>query len=359
MTTLYLTEPYSTVRKDGDTLVVNIPENKETGAEKRSVRVPLMKVEQVVVMGDSTVTTPALLALLEQNAEVCFCDYWGRFKGRLAPEVTKNVFVRAGQFRLHESYPQRVGLAKRFVRGKLHNQRTLILRSNRGAERNEVSERLAEYADQIGAMIAEVDKLPVEQDGPPDPRYPQAQSALGALNGLEGSGAAAFFAAFRHLLKQDLGFDGRHRRPPTDPINVLLSYGYTLLMNHVMSAVQIVGFDPYIGFLHSEGYGKPALALDLMEELRPVFADRLALSLVNRKQVTGKGFTQKESGGILMDDETRKAVLVAWQEKKKEEILHPYLKEKIAFGLIPHVQALLLARHLRGDLDAYPPFFWN
>jgi len=159
--------------------------------------------------------------------------------------------------------------------------------------------------------------------------------------------------------KEDFAFKERSRRPPLDNMNSLLSFLYTVLTNETVSALEAVGLDPYVGFLHADRPGRPSLALDLMEELRPVFADRLALSLVNRKQVTGKGFTQKESGGILMDDDTRKSVLTAWQDRKKEEIVHPYLNERIPFGLIVHVQAMLLARHLRGDLDAYPPFFWN
>lgn len=142
-------------------------------------------------------------------------------------------------------------------------------------------------------------------------------------------------------------------------MNALLSFFYTLLTYEVASALETVGLDPYVGFLHADRPGRPSLALDMMEELRPVFADRLALSLVNRKQISGKGFVQKESGGTLMDDETRKEVLGAWQKRKQEEITHPYLKERIPFGLIPHVQATLLARYLRGDIDAYPPFFWN
>jgi CRISPR-associated protein Cas1 len=159
--------------------------------------------------------------------------------------------------------------------------------------------------------------------------------------------------------RQDFAFKERSRRPPLDKLNSMLSFLYVLLANDVASALETVGLDPYVGFLHQDRPGRPSLALDVMEELRPVFADRLALSLVNRKQVTGKGFTQKESGGVLMDDDTRKTVLTAWQERKKEEIIHPYLKERIPFGLIPHVQAMLLARFLRGDLDAYPPFFWS
>jgi CRISPR-associated protein Cas1 len=159
--------------------------------------------------------------------------------------------------------------------------------------------------------------------------------------------------------REDFPFEERSRRPPRDNLNSLLSFLYTLLTYEAASALEAVGLDPYAGFLHADRPGRPSLALDLMEELRPVFADRLALSLVNRKQISGKGFVQKESGGIVMDDETRKAVLSAWQARKQEEIVHPYLKERIPFGLIPHVQAMLLARTLRGDLDAYPPLFWS
>jgi CRISPR-associated protein Cas1 len=180
--------------------------------------------------------------------------------------------------------------------------------------------------------------------------------------GFEGSAAKIYFGVFDHLIlqqREDFTFKERSRRPPLDNLNSLLSFLYTLLTNDAASALETVGLDPYVGFLHQDRPGRPSLALDLVEELRPVFADRLALSLINRKQIAGKGFTQKESGGILMDDDTRKTVLTAWQERKKEEILHPYLKERIPFGLIPHVQAMLLARFLRGDLDAYPPFFWN
>ena len=180
--------------------------------------------------------------------------------------------------------------------------------------------------------------------------------------GFEGSAAKIYFGVFDHLIlqqKEEFRFEERNRRPPLDNMNSLLSFLYTLLTNEVISALETVGLDPFVGFLHRDRPGRPSLALDLMEELRPVMADRLALSLVNRKQVTGKGFTKKESGGILMDEETRKVVLTAWQERKKEELMHPYLKEKIPFGLLPHVQAMLLARHLRGDLDAYPPFFWS
>jgi CRISPR-associated protein Cas1 len=190
----------------------------------------------------------------------------------------------------------------------------------------------------------------------------RAGKTIDDLMGFEGSAAKVYFGVFDQLILQQreaFYFKERSRRPPLDNLNALLSFLYTLLTSEAASALETVGLDPYVGFLHQDRPGRPSLALDLMEELRPVFADRLALSLVNRKQVTGKGFTEKESGGIIMDDETRKLVLTAWQERKKEQITHPYLQERIPFGLIPYVQALLLARYLRGDLDAYPPFFWN
>jgi CRISPR-associated protein Cas1 len=190
---------------------------------------------------------------------------------------------------------------------------------------------------------------------------PDCVSTAG-LMGFEGSAAKIYFRVFDQLIlhgREDFPFTRRSRRPPLDNLNALLSFLYTLLVSEVTSALETVGLDPYVGFLHRDRPGRPSLALDLMEELRPLFADRLALSLINRKQITGQGFTHKESGGVLMADVTRKTVLAAWQERKKEQILHPYLKERIPFGLIPYVQALLLARYLRGDLDAYPPFFWN
>ena len=182
------------------------------------------------------------------------------------------------------------------------------------------------------------------------------------LMGFEGVAAKMYFSVFDQLIlqqREDFYFRERSRRPPLDNVNALLSFFYTLLTSEVASALETVGLDPYVGFLHQDRPGRPSLALDLMEELRPIFADRLALSLINRKQINAKGFTQKESGGVLMDDETRKKVISLWQERKKETIMHPYLKEKIDFGLIPYVQAMLLARYLRGDLDAYPPFFWS
>lgn len=355
MTTLYLTEARSIVQKDGDTLIIKIPENKESGAEKRTVRVPLVKVDQVVVLGDSTVTTPALLALLEQNADICFCNYWGSFRGRLAPSVTKNVFVRTAQFRAHEAYRQRVLLAARFVRGKLHNARTLLLRSNRSVTDDAQREEMSQAAQSLAELIGEVDRLEVEEDGPLDPSRPQMQSALGTLHGLEGAGAAIYFQSVRHLLKQELGFTKRTRQPPTDPINALLSFGYTLLMNHTMSAVQIVGFDPYIGFLHSEGYGKPSLALDLMEEMRTPIVDSVVLTVINKQILQPKHFTE-QFGAYQLTDSGRKIFLQQFEGRLNTEIQHPIFGYKATYRRCLELQARLLAKYLTAEIPTYPPF---
>ena len=355
MTTLYLTEPYSVVTKDGEALIVKIPANKETGAEARKVSIPLLKIEQVVVLGDSTVTTPALLALLDQNADICFCDYWGRFKGRLAPAVNKNVFVRAAQFRAHNLYQQRILLAARFVRGKLHNQRTLLLRSNRNETDAGAASALTGAAETIQRLIEEVDRLEVEADGPLDPAHPQLGSALGTLHGLEGAGAAAFFRGFGHLLKQELGFNGRKRRPPTDPINALLSFGYVLLMNHVFSAVQLVGFDPYIGYLHSEGYGKPSLALDLMEEMRTPIVDSVVLTVINKGILQAKHFDE-QFGVYQLGAAGRKLFLQQFEVRLNTEIQHPVFGYKASYRRCLELQARLLGKFLTGEVPVYRPF---
>lgn len=355
MTTLYLTQPYSVVHKEGETLVVKAPENKETGAPASKTRVPMMKVDQVVVLGDSTVTTPALVALLEQNADICFCDFWGRFKGRLAPSVSKNVFVRAAQFQVHGAYRQRVLLAARFVRGKLHNQRTLLLRGARSLNDEDSAAHVARSAETIGEMVVEVDRLEVEEEGPLDPSRPQMQSALGALHGMEGAGAAAFFRGYERLLKQDLGFHGRKRRPPTDPVNALLSFGYTLLMNHVLSAAQIVGFDPYIGYLHSEGYGKPSLALDLMEEMRTPVVDSVVLTVINKQIIRAQHFDE-QFGVFLLSTQGRKLFLQQFEQRLNTEIQHPVFGYKVTYRRCLELQARLLSKFLLGEVPDYRPF---
>jgi CRISPR-associated protein Cas1 len=349
MTTLYLTEQRSFVRKDGDTLVVQIPADREKGTEKRKVRVPLIKVDQVVVMGDSTVSTPALLALLEQKADVCFCSFYGQFRGRLEPGFSKNSLLRIEQHRAHDDPARSLELARSFVQGKLANQRTLLLRSNR--KRND--EQIARAAGSLKRVLGQVAQ--VEPDGgPPDPSIPQANSAIGSLLGLEGAGGSFYFGAFGRLLSQDLGFRRRAKRPPTDPVNALLSYGYVLLMNKIASAIQIVGMDPHVGFLHSSQYGKPALALDLVEELRPVIVDSIVLTVINNRILKEHDF-EEQLGAYRLTESGRRSFLHKFEERLNQEIRHPTFNYKATYKKCLELQVRLLAKALTGEIRRYPP----
>jgi len=336
---LYVTTPEAYLSLDGENVVIKKDEHSST-------RLPLHNLENIVCF-NYLGASPALMgACAERNVGLCFLTPNGRFQARITGKVRGNVLLRKKQYEVSENNDASVPIAASFLLGKIANCRKVLERALRDHAMLVDAESLTGASNFLKETLKAI----------------QSCKSVGDLMGFEGSAAKIYFGVFDHLILQqrdDFIFKERSRRPPLDNMNSLLSFLYTLLTNDVASALEGVGLDPYVGFLHQDRPGRPSLALDLMEELRPVFADRLALSLVNRKQVTGEGFTQKESGGILMDDETRKTVLSAWQERKKEEILHPYLKERIPFGLIPHVQAMLLARFLRGDLDAYPPFFWS
>jgi CRISPR-associated protein Cas1 len=336
---LYVTIPDAYLSLDGENVVIK----KE---ETVSMRLPLHNLENIVCFSYPGISPALMGACAERNVGLCFLTPNGRFLARVTGRVKGNVLLRKKQYEFSENADESVPIAASFLIGKIANCRKVIERALRDH-----------------AMLVDVNGLRQASISLKDTltTIPGCET-IGDLMGFEGSAAKIYFGVFDQLILQqnaDFTFKERSRRPPLDNMNSLLSFLYTLLTNEVASALEVVGLDPFVGFLHQDRPGRPSLALDMMEELRPVYGDRLALSLVNRKQVNGKGFTQKESGGILMDDETRKTVLTAWQERKKEEIVHPFLKERIPFGLIPHVQAMLLARHLRGDLDAYPPFFWN
>jgi CRISPR-associated protein Cas1 len=336
---LYVTTPEAYLSLDGENVVVKKD-------EQVSMRLPLHNLENIVCFSYLGASPALMGACSERNVGLCFLSPNGRFLARVTGKVKGNVLLRKKQYELSEKKDESLPIAASFLLGKIANCRKVIERVLRDHSILVDVQALTAASASLKVTLCAV----------------QACKTIGDLMGFEGSAAKTYFGVFDQLIlqqREDFPFKERSRRTPLDNLNSLLSFLYTLLTNDVASALEVVGLDPYVGFLHQDRPGRPSLALDLMEELRPVFADRLALSLVNRKQITGKGFTQKESGGILMDDDTRKTVLSAWQERKKEEIVHPFLKERIPFGLIPHVQALLLARLLRGDLDAYPPFFWN
>ncbi len=336
---LYVTAPGAYLALDGENVLVKKD-------EAVAMRLPLHNLENIVSFGHSGASPALMNACAERNIGLCFLTPGGRFLGRVIGKVKGNVLLRKKQYLLSEQPAESVKIAASFLAGKIYNSRKVIERALRDHA------LLVDVPALTAASASLREQMRAVRDG----------GSLADLLGYEGSAARIYFSVFDQLVlhqRDTFFFKERTRRPPLDNLNALLSFLYTLLTSEAASALETVGLDPYVGFLHQDRPGRPSLALDLMEELRPVFADRLALSLVNRKQITGKGFTQKESGGVIMDNDTRKIVLTAWQERKKETILHPYLKEKISFGLLPYVQAMLLARFLRGDLDAYPPYFWN
>ncbi len=338
---LYVTTPEAFLSLDGENIVIK----KEDAA---STRLPLHNLENIVCFTWQGVSPALMGACAERNIGLCFLTPNGRFQARVTGKVKGNVLLRKKQFEVSEKEAQSIPIAQSFLLGKIFNCRKVLERAIRDHAML-FAERVENITGASSFMKETLKTIPLCK-------------STGDLMGFEGSAAKVYFGVFDQLIlqqREDFFFRERSRRPPLDNMNALLSFLYTLLTNETASALETVGLDPFVGFLHRDRPGRPSLALDLMEELRPVLVDRLALSLVNRKQIAGKGFTQKESGGVLMDDETRKAVLIAWQERKKEEIVHPFLKERVPFGLLPYIQAMLLARHLRGDLDAYPPFFWN
>jgi CRISPR-associated protein Cas1 len=336
---LYITTPEAYLTLDGENIVVKKDENTST-------RLPLHNLENIVCFTWQGASPALMGACADRNIGLCFLTPNGRFQARVTGKIRGNVLLRKKQYEVSEEEARSVPIAASFLLGKISNSRKVLDRAIRDHSMLVDAKSLTNASGFLKETLRAI---------------PSCHS-IGDLMGFEGSAAKVYFSVFDYLIlqqRQDFSFKERSRRPPLDNMNSLLSFLYTLLANEVTSALEAVGLDPYVGFLHQDRPGRPSLALDLMEELRPVFADRLALSLVNRKQITANGFAQKESGGILMDDDTRKAVLTAWQERKREEMIHPYLKERVPFGLIPHIQAMLLARYLRGDLDAYPPFFWS
>jgi CRISPR-associated protein Cas1 len=303
-------------------------------------RVPVHLLEGIVCCGSVSVSPFLMAHCAEAGVSISFLTEHGRFLARVEGPVSGNVRLRRTQYRWADDPQRSAELARAFVLGKVANSRTVLQRAARD---------YPERAEAVRSLASSLRQL-------------QRPCELETIRGIEGDAARTYFSVFRHLITVDEGqfsFEGRTRRPPRDEVNALLSFIYVLVLHDVRSALESVGLDPQVGFLHRDRPGRPGLALDLMEELRPVLADRLVLTLINRRQVQPRGFERQETGGVFVNDETRKLVIVAYQERKKEEISHPFLGEKCTIGAIPRIQALLLARRLRGDLDAYPPLFWR
>ncbi len=339
LNTLYITTQGTYLAREGETVLVR--QEQET-----KLRVPIHTLGGIVCFGQVSASPPLMELCGERGVALSFLSERGKFFARVQGPVSGNVLLRRRHYRLADDEVETAVLARSFILGKIANCRIVLQRGAREHAMPESSEALRAAASRLGHLL---DRL-------------ERPLALDQARGCEGEAADVYFSVFDHLIvanKDDFFLCGRNRRPPLDNMNALLSFLYTLLVHDTQAALESVGLDPAVGFLHRDRPGRPSLALDLMEEFRPLLADRLALTLVNRQQLGPGGFQKSESGAVMMDDATRKEVLIAWQKRKQEEILHPFLNEKIAIGLIPYAQALLLARHLRGDLEQYPPFFWK
>ena len=339
LNTLFVTTQKAYLAKEGETVVVKVE-------KKIRLRLPIHTIGSIVCFGN-VMMSPFLMGFCAENdVSISFLTKYGRFLARVQGPVSGNVLLRREQYRRADDMPGSAQIARYALTGKLANSRAVLQRALRDHSSKLDATRLKEASIKIKYSIERLQK----------------DVSLNVLRGIEGEAAHTYFGVFDHLIvsqKDDFIFRNRNRRPPLDNVNCLLSFLYMLLLHDVRSALECVGLDPAVGFLHRDRPGRPGLALDMMEEFRPFIADRLALSLINLNQVHKDGFNKMETGSVLMDDETRKTLLVAYQKRKQDEIFHPFLQEKITIGLLFHMQALLLARCLRGDLDGYPAFIWR
>ena len=339
LNTLYVTSENSYLGLDGENIVV-FEEQKEIG------RLPLHNLEGIVSFGYRG-TSPALMgACVDRNISLCYLTPQGKFLARVTGKVRGNVILRKQQYDTGKDEEKSLTIAKTCILGKVYNSHWVLERAVRDHAMQIDAEKVKAASMQLKASLERI----------------QNCTSKDQLRGYEGEAASIYFGVFNELIlqqKKDFQFQGRTKRPPMDTVNAMLSFAYTLLTNQIMSALECVGLDPCVGYLHTERPGRSSLALDMVEELRSVMADRFVLSLINKKIISGKNFTKKENGAVLMDDELRKKFLTEWQNRKKEVITHPYLREKVEWGMVPYVQAMLLARYLRGDLDEYPVFLWK
>lgn len=339
LNTLYITTPDARLSLDGENVVVY-------QGDDVLGRFPLHNLDGIVVFGYIGASPALMGACVGRNISLCFLTPYGKFLARVVGKEYGNVTLRKTQYSVSENEERSTEIAKSFIFGKIYNSRWVIERAIRDYPLRLDVARLKTASDFLKNSTNEI----------------MTGTNLGQLRGIEGEAASVYFGVFDELIlqqKDNFCFDIRNRRPPLDNVNALLSFVYTLLANQSAAALTTVGLDSYVGFLHRDRPGRVSLALDLMEELRSVYADRFVLSIINKKIISPDGFEKKENGAVVMTDDARKAILSAWQNKKQEKITHPFLQEKVEWGLVPYVQAMLLARYLRGDMDAYPPFLWK
>lgn len=339
LNTLFITQPDVYLSLDGDNIVL-LKEQEKLG------RLPLHNLESVVTFG-YTGASPALIGYCaRKNISLMFLTINGNFLGRFIGESRGNVVLRKQQYRISDDEGKSALIARNFIIGKIYNNKWILERMTRDYPLRIDVEKFKEASSQLSSVIREVRNC----------------EDLDSLRGWEGQAALIYNKLFNQMIlqqKEDFSFTLRTRRPPLDNVNAMLSFAYTLLANDTAAALETVGLDAYVGFMHRDRPGRASLALDVMEELRGIYADKFVISLINKKVMNKADFVKKENGAIIMANEARRKFLSAWQNKKQEKITHPYLSEKITWGLVPYAQALLLARFLRNDLDEYPPFLWK
>lgn len=333
LNTLYITTPEAYLSKDGLNVVVSVD-------KEEKFRISIMNVESIVTFGYMGASPGVMKLCMDSNVSLSFMTPQGRFICRVQGATRGNVLLRKKQYTLTEDENVALHLSKLFITGKVFNTRSILQRYIRDNGADEEVESVIKQLDWRRKRIMQAENMEI-------------------LRGEEGHAANTYFDVFDHLIlhqKKDFPFNGRSRRPPKDEVNAMLSFIYTLIANDVAAALESVGLDPYVGFMHTLRPGRTSLALDMMEEMRAYLGDRLVLSMINRKQVTKRDFIRQGDDSFVMTDDCRKELLTTWQKRKKETIEHPYLKEKIPIGLLPYAQAMLLARFLREDLDDYPVF---
>ncbi len=333
LNTLYVTTPNAYLSKDGLNVVVSVD-------KEEMFRIPIVNIEGIVTFGYMGASPGLMKLCVDNGVSLVFMSPQGRFIGRVQGPTKGNVLLRTKQYSISKEVDVALHLSKLFVAGKIFNSRNILRRFIRDNGDHEEVESAAKQLEWYRKQVMEIDNMNV-------------------LRGEEGRAANVYFGVFDHLIlhqKADFSFGGRNRRPPKDEVNAMLSFVYTLLANEVAAALEAVGLDPYVGFMHTLRPGRASLALDMMEELRAYLGDRLVLSMINRKQVNKKDFIRQGDESLLMTDSCRKELISTWQKRKMEVVEHPFLKEKISIGLLPYVQAQLLSRYLRGDLDDYPVF---
>lgn len=339
LNTLYMTTPNSYLSLDGGNIVVNVDRQKVA-------KLPLINFQNIITFGYAGVSPALIHYCLSNQISLTFVSEFGQFLGRVTGETNGNVVLRHRQFIVSNDPAQAIQIASACLIGKTYNQRWVLQRAGRDH-----------------ALVVDVERINTVSDILKD-SYSHLSSAtnLDTLRGVEGKLAEQYFSVFDELIlqqREDFAFVSRNRRPPMDRVNALLSFAYTLLANDYASAIEAAGLDSYVGFLHQDRSGRNSLALDLMEELRSVFADRFVLMLINKRIIRKTNFDVQEDGAVYLNKSGKQKFIKAWQERKSESLQHPFLNEKIKWGLVPYAQAMLLARYLRGDLDAYPPFMWK